>query len=177
MTHIVAGRTRPYLQIPGSLQNKVGQEIETVGAKVGLNFIVNTVLDKNDKIVDVVSGEPEKAFRYGVEYAERVYCPRVPGAADVVVVSSYPADKDYWQAIKPVTYASAAVKTGGTIVLLSPCRDRISPTHPLADEKAGTRYEDVVKMLSLNEVDDLVAAGFLLLHSQILERGKCSLLL
>jgi len=172
MTHVMAGKTRPITQIPGSLENKVRHEIESVASKVGLDFIINTVLDKNDDVVNVVSGDPEKAFRKGVENAEKVYCPKVLGAADIMVVSSYPADMDYWQAAKPLTYAAVAVKEGGTIVLLSPCQDRISPTHPIVAEKAGTRYEDLLKMLSGDEIEDLVAAGLLLLHSQILEKAN-----
>jgi len=172
MTHVMAGKIKPITEIAGSPANCIRQEIEAVASKVGLDFIINTVLDKNDDIVNIVSGDPEKAFRRGVEHAERIYCPRIPGATDIVVVSSYPADMDYWQAVKPLTYASVAVQEGGTIVLLSPCPDRISSTHPILAEKAGTRYEELVEMLSENGIEDLVAAGTLLLHSQILERAN-----
>jgi hypothetical protein len=55
-------------------------------------------------------------------------------------------------------------------VLLSPCPDRVSPTHSDLREKAKIGYEGVLELVSNGESEDMVAAGALLLHSQILEK-------
>ncbi|WP_455278290.1 nickel-dependent lactate racemase [[Eubacterium] cellulosolvens] len=170
MTHLMGGKVKPYTKILGEVDNDVRKEIEAAAEIVGLDFIINTVLDNREKIVNVVSGDPIRALRNGVDYARKIFCPKIPGSSDIIVVSSYPADIDYWQALKPLTYASSVVKQGGTIVLLSPCPDRVSPTHSDLRDKAKIGYENVLESVSSGESEDLVAAGALLLHSQILEK-------
>jgi nickel-dependent lactate racemase len=172
MTHIMAGKVRPVSKLIGRLDHKVKEEIDAVALKAGLNLIVNTVLNQEDKIAHVVVGDPVEAFREGVKVAEKIYCPAVPGQADIVVVSSYPADIDFWQATKPLDYASVAVKKGGTIILVTPCPDKISPMHPIFRERATLGYDENLRAIENRELDDLVAGGVLLLHAQILERAE-----
>ena len=170
MTHLMGGKVKPYTKLLGKIDNDVRKEIEAAAELVGLDFIINTVLDKREKIVNVVSGEPIRALRKGVEHARKIYCPKIPNSSDIIVVSSYPADIDYWQSLKPLTYASSIVKQGGTVVLLSPCPDRVSPIHSDLRDKAKIGYEGILESATTGESDDLVAAGALLLHSQILEK-------
>lgn len=170
MTHVMGGKVKPYTKILGKIDNDVRKEIEAAAELVGLDFIINTVLDKREKIVNVVSGDPIRALRNGVDHARKIYCPKIPNSSDIIVVSSYPADIDYWQSLKPLTYASSIVKQGGTVVLLSPCPDRVSPTHSDLRDKAKIGYEGILESVTTGESDDLVAAGALLLHSQILEK-------
>ena len=172
MTHVMAGKVRPISKLIGRLDHTVKEEIDAVALKAGLNLIVNTVLNREDKISHVVVGDPVKAFREGVRAAEKIYCPEVPGPADIVVVSSYPADIDYWQASKPLDYASVAVKQGGTIVLITPCPDRISPTHPVLRERATLSFEENLRAIEDKEIEDLIAGASLLLHTQIRERAE-----
>lgn len=172
MTHVMAGKVRPISKLIGRLDHTVKEEIDAVALKAGLNLIVNTVLNREDKISHVVVGDPVKAFREGVRAAEKIYCPEVPGPADIVVVSSYPADIDYWQASKPLDYASVAVKQGGTIVLITPCPDRISPTHPVLRERATLSFEENLRAIEDKEIEDLIAGASLLLHAQIRERAE-----
>jgi len=172
MTHIMAGKVRPIMSLIGRLDHNVRKEIDAVALKAGLNLIVNTVLNREDKISHVVVGDPIKAFEKGVRLAEKIYCPEVPGLADIVVVSSYPADIDYWQAAKPLDYASVAVKKGGTIVFITPCPDGISPAHPIVKERATLGFDENLRAIENREIDDLVAGGSLLLHAQILEHAE-----
>jgi len=172
MTHIMAGKVRPVSKLIGRLDHKVKEEIDAVALKAGLNLIVNTVLNQEDKIARLVVGDPVKAFREGVKAAEKIYCPAVPGQADIVTVSSYPADIDFWQAAKPLDYASVAVKKGGTIILVTPCPDRISPMHPIFEERATLGYDENLRAIGSRELDDPVVGGALLLHAQMLERAE-----
>ena len=55
----------------------------------------------------------------------------VPSLADIVVVSSHPADIDYWQGIKGLFAAELIVKRGGDVILATPCPEGIAgnPEH------------------------------------------------
>jgi nickel-dependent lactate racemase len=168
----MAAKVRPISKLMGRLDSKVREEIDAIALKAGLKLIVNTVLNREDKIAHVVVGGPIKAFREGVRVAEGIYCPEVPGLADIVVVSSYPADIDYYQASKPLAYATLAVKQGGTMVLITPCPEGISPIHPILKERAALTYIENLEAIDKKEIDDLIAGAILLVHTQIMERAE-----
>ncbi len=172
MTHVMAAKVRPISKLMGRLDSNVRREIDAIALKAGLKLIVNTVLNREDEISHVVVGDPIKAFREGVKVAEGIYCPEVPGLADIVVVSSYPADIDYYQASKPLAYASLAVKQGGTMVLITPCHEGISPIHAILKERATLTYIENLEAIDKKEIDDLIAGAVLLVHAQILERAE-----
>lgn len=172
LTHLEASKVRPLSQIMGTLDNKIRRKMDAVAVKAGLKLIINTVLNQEDKICYLAVGDPVKAFKEGVKAAEQIYCPEIPALADIVVVSSYPADIDYYQASKAILYATLAVKHGGTIVLVTPCYEGVSPIHPVIRERATLTFDENLKAVINNEIHDLIAASVLLLHAQALERAE-----
>jgi nickel-dependent lactate racemase len=172
MLHIAAGKVKPIGKLVATLDNPMRQDINIIARKAGLKAIVNTVLNNEDRVVRVLAGDPEQAFREGVGTARQVYCQDVPELADIVIFSTYPADIDYWQAMKALDFAHVGVRKGGTIVLITPCTERISPTHPSFKARATESYSKLLEAVSRKEFEDLPAAGALLMHSQMLERAK-----
>jgi len=170
-THITAGRIRPISSIVGSLGHPVRKMIDEIALKVGLKFIVNTVLNEKDEIADLVAGDPIEAFRKGVVKAREIYCPEISSLADIVVVSSYPADLEYWQASKPADYACLGVKKGGIVILATPCPEGVACVHPELKELGTLSYQEVVTAYEHGEIGDRVAAAALMLHSQITEHA------
>ena len=169
---MIAGKTNPIKKLIGKLNHKVRKEIDRVALKAGLKFIINTVLNQEDEIVHILGGDPIQAFNNGVNKAKRIYCPTVPNYVDILIVSSYPADIDYWQAQKALSYASLAVKKGGTIILVTPCPEGIASTHPIYKERATLSFKENLEAIDNNEITDLIGGGSLLMHAQILERAE-----
>lgn len=172
LTHLMAGKFRPISKLAGDVNHPVRREVDAVALNAGLSLIVNTVLNRAEEVSRLVVGHPVEAFREGVRAAEKTYCLGVPGYADVVVASSYPADIDYWQAVKALVYAHVAVKPGGTVVLITPCPERVSPTHPLLREGATWGYDKTLEAVERGGIEDLIAAAPILIHSQVLERAE-----
>jgi len=171
-THLMAGKFRPISKLAGDVNHPVRRMVDAVALKAGLNLIVNTVLNRDEEVSRLVVGHPVEAFMEGVRAAEETYCPKVPGYADVVVVSTYPADIDYWQAVKALVYAHVAVKPGGTVVFITPCPEGVSPVHPLLREGGTWGYDKTLEAVEKGEVEDLIAAAPILIHSQVLERAE-----
>jgi len=98
---------------------------------IGLDFIINVVLNAKQQIADVVAGHYVQAHRAGVEKGKRISGCRVTEKADVVIVSSHPADQDFWQSPKAMYAAERALKgdSGGTMILVSPNYEGVGP-HP-----------------------------------------------
>lgn len=96
---------------------------------IGLHFIINTVLTPKMEIYKVVAGHYVKAQRRGVEYAKVALGCKMEKRVDIVVVSSFPADVDFWQSAKGMCSAEHALKMDGTgtIILVSPNHEGIGP--------------------------------------------------
>ena len=105
---------------------------------VGLDFIINVVLNTKMQIADVVAGHYVAAHRAGVEKGKKIAGYRITEKADIMVAGSHPADQDFWQSPKAMYAAEAALKgtSGGTMVLVSPNYEGIGP-HPEYPEYMG----------------------------------------
>jgi nickel-dependent lactate racemase len=95
---------------------------------VGLHFIINTVLTSKMDIYKVVAGHYVKAQREGVKHAKIALGCKMKAKADIVIVSSFPADIDFWQSGKGMFSAEHAIKDhNSTIILVSPNYEGTGP--------------------------------------------------
>jgi len=170
--HLLGGRIRPAYRFLGRVDHEVRRLIDGVALKSRLGYVVNTVLNRERKVCGLTVGHPVEAFKRGVAFAEKIYRQTIPEPADLVIASSYPADIDYWQAIKGVVSASLAVKPEGVVFLVTPCPEGISPTHRAMREYGAYGYEELNKMVEEGEIKDAVAAGTLLYHAQLREKAR-----
>lgn len=105
--------------------NPVREEIEEIGEMVGVDFIVNAILNSHKKIVKVVAGEVTKAHREGTKDINNMFRVEIDDLADIVITSpgGYPKDIDLYQTHKAMENASLAVKKDGIIIVAGECRD------------------------------------------------------
>jgi nickel-dependent lactate racemase len=136
-------------------ETEMRREMEDFAERIGLNFILNVILNRDGELVDAVAGHFIKAHRAGVEKASKVYCVPIPELADMTISSTSPIDFDFFQGDKGVTSAELATKPGGEIVLVSGCLEGISPGHPeLADYVGKMTNDQIWKMLCNHEAPD-----------------------
>ncbi|MDI6871964.1 MAG: nickel-dependent lactate racemase [Bacillota bacterium] len=105
--------------------NPVRAAIEEVGEAVGIDFILNVVVNERKGIVAAVAGHHRLAHREGCRIADRLFKVELPEPADIVVAAAggYPKDLNLYQAQKGLDNARLAVKAGGTIILVAECRE------------------------------------------------------
>lgn len=105
--------------------NPLRADIEEAGAVVGVDFIVNCVLDEHKKIVYAAAGDVTKAHRQACGYLDRMYLVPIPGRADIVLVSQggAPKDANLYQTQKALDNAKYAVRDGGTVILIGACSE------------------------------------------------------
>ncbi|AEF85301.1 general glycosylation pathway protein [Treponema primitia ZAS-2] len=89
-------------------------------------FSFMTVLDKEQQVAAATTGDLMASFYAAVEIARKIFCVVVPAKADIVVsVAKFPMDIDLYQSQKAIDNGAAALKDGGTLILVSSCRDGI----------------------------------------------------
>ena len=110
----------------GNLEgNPLRMDLEQAAAMVGVDFIVNVVLDEHKQIVKAVAGNLVAAHREGCKFLDRMYLKEIDQRADIVLVSQGGAPKDLnlYQTQKALDNAKHAVKPGGTIILIGSCKE------------------------------------------------------
>ncbi|MDR2741389.1 MAG: nickel-dependent lactate racemase [Treponema sp.] len=89
-------------------------------------FSVMTVLDKEQGVAAVTAGDLMASFYAAVKTARQIFCVSVPSPADIVVsVAKFPMDIDLYQSQKAIDNGAVALKNGGSLILVSSCRDGI----------------------------------------------------
>jgi nickel-dependent lactate racemase len=108
--------------------NPVHEDMMEVAAHVGIEFLVNVVLNRTHQIANVVTGNMESAHLMGVNFVEQYATVDITENTDIVIASSgFPLDFDFYQSIKAAMTAETVVKDGGVIILLAECRDGYGP--------------------------------------------------
>ena len=99
-------------------------------------FSVQIVMDRHHNIYKSAAGDLNPAFEQAVKWGEEVFIVPVPEKADIVISAApYPMDVDLYQSQKALDNGKWALKEGGTIIMVSKCRE-------------GTGSDNFLKLLS-----------------------------
>lgn len=110
--------------------NPIDADIQEAVALRKPDFLLNTVLDEDKRIVGVVAGDYRKAHEVGCRFVDEVYGAPVPEAADLVIAScgGYPKDINVFQVHKTMENAVRITRKGGVAIIVAECRDGIGPS-------------------------------------------------
>lgn len=177
--HNISNTQQDMLLTCGSTDNLFRRTMEDLAARVGLSWILNTVLDQKGGIRGVFAGDFIAAHRAGVAFAEKTLCPEIPEAADILVVSADPANADFWQGAKPFVFAHRAVKKGGVMILLLSAELGICGCAP-AHEKTIRKYynapaETLRRVIADATEKDIIGVGEAFIRVQT--KDYCTVLL
>ena len=88
-------------------------------------YLLNVVVDDNYQIVGAFAGDWRKAHQEAVKVVEKMDGVPIPHRTPLVIASAggYPKDINLYQTSKTLSNAMAATAPGGTIILLSQCRE------------------------------------------------------
>ncbi|GAW91950.1 nickel-dependent lactate racemase [Calderihabitans maritimus] len=161
----------PGTEIMGKRDNLVREQIDESARLMGLDFIVNVVQDLKGEVVGVFAGDLIAAHRAGCDLAKEVYGVEVP-KADIVIVDSYPADIELWQAAKGIYASELVVKDGGYVILVTPCPEGVSTTHPEIEKFGYLPLKEVEELVQKKELEDLTVAAHLVHVGRVIkEKG------
>ena len=163
-------------EIPlGEVMNPCRLGMEEVARQVQLRFIINVIKNCQNEVVEVVTGDFVQAHRQGVVAARKSFGVPIPDLAEVVIVSSYPCDIDYWQAEKGLISAYFAVKKGGIIIFVAPCPEGMEHNHPRLRDWVKMSYAEACAAARKTSPEDtradLIAADLAICNARIREKA------
>lgn len=112
--------------------NPVAEHLDSLVMMIDMSrvFSVQTVLDVRDQIAAVFFGSDDSAFSRAAGFAERTFARQAPKRYDAVIAELLPPlDDNLYQAQKALENCQAAVKNGGTAVVVSACEGGIGSEH------------------------------------------------
>jgi nickel-dependent lactate racemase len=159
--------------VMGVAENPMRLRMEEAAHLAGLRYIVNLVSDCEKKIAGCFVGDPVQAHRAGCELSREINAVKLSRRADIVLIDSHPADRDFWQSAKGIYAGTMAVRDGGTLILVSPNPEGVADNHPSVLEIGYRPYAEIVRMVEAGEVDDVVGAAVLADVAQVVDRTDC----
>lgn len=163
-------------EILGKIENPVKEEIERVAQKAGLKWIISAIQDGTGRLIKAVAGDPLQAYRKGGLHSLEVYQTKLPREADIVIADSYPYDSDLWLAAKGIYASELAVKKGGVVVLITPCPEGISPSHPEVLELGYQTFDEVNQKVYKGMIPKLTVAAHLVHVGRVMKERATGIL-
>jgi lactate racemase len=118
-------------------------------------------------------GDVVEAHREGSQCSRQVYAVRIPARADIVLIDSHSADRDFWQSAKGAYAGTMAVKDGGSLILVSPNPEGVARNHQNLLEIGYRPHAEIVAMVQQGKVSDLIGAAILADVCQIVDKTDC----
>lgn len=159
--------------VMGIAENPMRLAMEEAAEMAGLRYIVNVVTDAKKQIVGCFCGHPVAAHRAGCKVSREINAAPMPRRADIVLIDSHPADRDFWQSAKAVYSGTMAVRDGGTLIVVAPNPEGVADNHPNLLAIGYRPYHEIVKLVDHGEVEDVVGAAVLADVCQVVDRTDC----
>ncbi len=159
--------------VMGVAENPMRLRIEEAARIAGLRYIVNVVYDAARTIVGCYTGDFVGAHREGCKRSREVYGVHLPTRADIVLIDSHAADRDFWQSAKGPYAATMAVKDGGSLILVAPNPEGVASNHQNLLDIGYRPHAEIVRMVRDGQVDDIIGAAILADISQIVDKTDC----
>lgn len=105
--------------------NPVRQDLEEGVSMLGVDFILNVVVDGEHKIIGAFAGDVTAAHRRGCALVDQRGRVELPHLCDVVVAGAggYPKDINLYQAHKALENAKYFLRAGGVLILVAECEE------------------------------------------------------
>lgn len=134
----VGGGQRPEARNGNLEGNIVHEDAEEAAALAKPAFLFNVVMGYDGKIAHAVAGHWLKAHEKARGIVAELYGVPIAELADLVIASQggWPKDIEFYQTGKAIYNATDALKPGGTLVVLSECREGLGP------EEARAIFQD-----------------------------------
>lgn len=106
--------------------NPINMDMIEAAKFAKISFIVNSVVDSEQKIAACFAGDIIKAHEEAAALVKKIDGVKIDQKADLVIASAcgYPKDINFYQGVKPVFNAIGAIKPkDGVLILVSECRE------------------------------------------------------
>jgi nickel-dependent lactate racemase len=154
--HPTEDQIDPAVRIGGLEGNPVAEDMLEATQQSHVDYIVNTVLNRNSEIAAVFAGELEAAHVEATKLAHSQFATDIEQQADIVIAAS-PATQNFVQTHKALFNAYQAVKPDGRIILLAPCPEGLGGEQFAKWLRLGSREAIIAGLRKESEINGQTA--------------------
>ena len=154
--HPTEDQIDPAVRIGGLDGNPVAEDMLEAAQQTHVDYIVNTVLNRNSEIAAVFAGELDAAHIEATKLAHKQFATDIEERADIVIAAS-PATQNFVQTHKALFNAYQAVKPDGRIILLAPCPEGLGGDQFAKWLKLGSREAIIAGLRKESEINGQTA--------------------
>lgn len=136
--------------------NPVAEDMLDATRLVGVDGIVNTVLNRRGEIAGIFAGELDEAHRAAARFARSLFAVKIAERADLVIAASGGA-RNFVQTHKALFNAFQALKPGGRIVLAAPCPEGLGGEPFVKWLRLGSREAIIAGLRQRSEINGQTA--------------------
>jgi lactate racemase len=125
--------------------NPCHEESLAIARTVGVDFIVNTTLDRDMRLTGVFAGDLEAAHRAAGELIRETVSVPVEREYDIILTHGGYVGRNHYQAVKAAHNALPAIRKGGILIVATDNRD--------AEPIGGPEYKSLLHMLKIQGAD------------------------
>jgi nickel-dependent lactate racemase len=150
--------------------NPVHEDMVEHARMAGLDFVVNVLLNTDEEITHVFSGDMADAHEAGCRQAGDVLSVTVDKLSDITLTTNggAPLDLDFYQTCKAIDTAARVTRAGGVIIVASSCSDGIGPEEFRELHASAKSPEELLTALSCDDAH----AGGVSWQNQLLARAQ-----
>lgn len=135
--------------------NPFTEEVISLARSAKLDFIINSVLDHNDRLFEIVSGDPVKAHSQGIEKCKDIISRKFEKKADLTLITTFPYTEGT-QIMKPLAPASMITRQGGCIIMAADCtlplsREYLAGCEKFREKHGANLREAVLRLFDNNQ--------------------------
>ncbi|HIF71213.1 MAG TPA: nickel-dependent lactate racemase [Dehalococcoidia bacterium] len=154
--HPTEDQIDPAVRIGGLEGNPVAEDMLEATQQSHVDYIVNTVLNRNSEIAAVFAGELDAAHLEATKLAHSQFATDISEQADIVIAAS-PATQNFVQTHKALFNAYQAVKPDGRIILLAPCPEGLGGEQFAKWLRLGSREAIIAGLRKESEINGQTA--------------------
>lgn len=103
--------------------NPMRQDVEDIGRMIGVQVVLNAVLNGQKQIVSALAGDPIQVMQAGIRQVMALATVPVAEPFDLIIAApgGHPKDINLYQAQKALGHAILVTRPGGTVILVAAC--------------------------------------------------------
>ena len=135
--------------------NPMRQDVEEIGARIGIHFALNAILNTGKQVVRVLAGNPVDVMQAGIPIARQICQVTVAKPYDLVIASpgGHPKDINFYQSQKALTHAAMMTRDGGSILLLAACPEGVGSAGYERAMQGVSSFEEVLERFAKSEFE------------------------
>jgi nickel-dependent lactate racemase len=149
-------RLDPNVAIGKMAGNPVAEDMLEATTFLPVDYLVNTVLNRQGRIAGIFAGDLEQAHGEACAFAEELFAVPLEEQADVVIASSGPI-KNFVQTHKALFNAYQAVKPEGRIIMLAQCPEGLGGDQFVKWLRLGSREAIIAGLRDHAEINGQTA--------------------